>query len=368
MTWRAVQCPAVAADVRVLLVARQPLPGDAVACAVEALASHAAVTVATPDGPTAQRARRAGADVQTMPEVSGVRLVRWLRAAAGECGAHALHAETLSVAVPVALAARSARLPVVWQLREIVPAAGEVAGMAAASLLRWAPRLPHAVLASSRVALESVPGARGGRVVPEPVVDPPMPPTPPWGPIRRVGVLGPVGTEPLEVEQVVEGVARAFATDPQVELVVLGPAPGLDTSTGRRLPALLQVWHLTGRVRFLGADVDTVDTLATLDVLLDGAGGPQPFRREVVQAMRLGVPVVVTEGTAAADIVTDDVDGLVVPARTPSALGFALLRLDLEPGLRSRLADAALRTSQAWSPAEAARATLAAYEDVLRAR
>ena len=104
--------------------------------------------------------------------------------------------------------------------------------------------------------------------------------------------------------------------------------------------ALRSELGLEDTVHFLGFTEDIPDFLAGLDVyaLSSSAEG---FSIVVVEAMVAGLPVVATRSGGPEEIVTDGVDGLLVPPRDATALGEALVSLAREGALRERLAGSA---------------------------
>ena len=58
-----------------------------------------------------------------------------------------------------------------------------------------------------------------------------------------------------------------------------------------------------------------------------------------LEAMAVGVPVVVTDVGGMADAVTDGVNGLLVPSRDPAALANALLELAADPERRRQMGE-----------------------------
>ncbi len=66
----------------------------------------------------------------------------------------------------------------------------------------------------------------------------------------------------------------------------------------------------------------------------------------LAQAMACGVPVITTPNSGAEDIITDGVEGFIVPARDPEAIEDRLNRLIQDPGLRSHMASAALERAK----------------------
>lgn len=108
----------------------------------------------------------------------------------------------------------------------------------------------------------------------------------------------------------------------------------------------------TENVRFIGrvhqSDLAAVYNQASVFVLASIADG---FGMVVPQAMACGLPVIVTENVGAADIVTDGIDGFVIPIRDVDSLKEKLLLLYREAGLRSEMGAAAAakaRTALSW--------------------
>jgi glycosyltransferase involved in cell wall biosynthesis len=74
------------------------------------------------------------------------------------------------------------------------------------------------------------------------------------------------------------------------------------------------------------------------------AGAHELFGLALVEAMARGCPVIASDAASLPEIVTPEVDGLLVPPNQPAAIGEAVLRLAREPELWARLAAAARRT------------------------
>jgi glycosyltransferase involved in cell wall biosynthesis len=97
------------------------------------------------------------------------------------------------------------------------------------------------------------------------------------------------------------------------------------------------------RVRFAGRHEDISALTAELDVAV------LPSLREaqgisLLEAMARRVPVVASAVGGIPEVVTDGVDGLLVPPSDPSALADAVVRLARSPALRARLGEAGYRT------------------------
>ena len=97
------------------------------------------------------------------------------------------------------------------------------------------------------------------------------------------------------------------------------------------------------RLHFLGFRKDVPGLLKRLDVFvmsshLEGLG------TSIMDAMRCGLPVVATRAGGIPELVTDNINGLLVPVRDAPALAAALIRTLTDQPLRQRLATGA-RTS-----------------------
>ena len=79
-------------------------------------------------------------------------------------------------------------------------------------------------------------------------------------------------------------------------------------------------------------------------------------------------PIVATAVDGCAEVLRDDVTGLLVPPKDPVALGRALRRLCDSPADRSRLGEAARDESRRYDIASTVRQIEALYDEVLAER
>jgi len=120
------------------------------------------------------------------------------------------------------------------------------------------------------------------------------------------------------------------------ELLLIGSLPS------REFGKLIGKYK-SGNIRFMGAfaqsELHKIYAQGSVFVLPSVADG---FGMVVPQAMACGLPVIVTENVGAADVITEGVDGFIVPIRDANALKERILRLYEQPELRKSMSRAAL--------------------------
>ena len=139
----------------------------------------------------------------------------------------------------------------------------------------------------------------------------------------------------LDVEKRFDILITAFAAiatrRPEIDLVICG-----EGRLRQKLEALICEKKLETRVHLQGwADNLEVYIAGSEFVVLSSESEGLP--NVLIEAMLMGKAVVATNTPGAADIITADVDGLIVPVNDADALGRAMERLCLDKELRSRL-------------------------------
>jgi len=156
--------------------------------------------------------------------------------------------------------------------------------------------------------------------------------------IFRVIFVGQL-TQRKGLSYLVEAFRRAAL--PASELLLVGPVIGSDAP-----------WRATPGVRHVAAvpraALPALYASASVYVLPSLAEG---FPLTQVEAMAMGLPVIVSENTSARDVVTDGQDGYVVPIRDAEAIAERLRLLHGDPDLRARVGVAARRRAEdfGWS-------------------
>jgi len=105
------------------------------------------------------------------------------------------------------------------------------------------------------------------------------------------------------------------------------------------------------RVAMLGSvpHADLPAYHAAADVFASPATGQESFGITLVEAMAAGLPVVASDIAGYREVLTHEVEGLLVPPNDPGALASALRRVLTDEGLASRLAAAGRRRAETFS-------------------
>ena len=113
------------------------------------------------------------------------------------------------------------------------------------------------------------------------------------------------------------------------------------------LRALTRRLGIENRVRFVPFQTCVQDIYRALDVVVHASSRPEPFGRTIVEGMATGRPVIAPLEGGSAELFTDGIEAIGVPARSPEALAKAILDLVGRPERRSALGQAARRAAVA---------------------
>lgn len=150
-----------------------------------------------------------------------------------------------------------------------------------------------------------------------------------------VGSLGNV--RPAKAYDVLIRAARGVvALHPEVHFVIAGD---IRASLMAELEQLMIDEGVVGHVHFLGYMNDSAEFLAQMDLFLLSSTS-EGFSISTIEALATGLPAVVTRCGGPEEIVTADVDGLMVAPGDPAALSEGLLALLGDNGRAERLAQA----------------------------
>jgi glycosyltransferase involved in cell wall biosynthesis len=138
--------------------------------------------------------------------------------------------------------------------------------------------------------------------------------------------------------------ARVAKRIPEVDLVICGEGGERD-----RLESVVREEGVTGRVHLPGWRDDVQAYIARSEFLVLSSQS-EGLPNVLIEAMHLGKAVIATDCGGVTDIVTDDVDGLLVPVNDVPALANAIARLHRDRELRSRLEREGLRSAARFMP------------------
>ena len=263
-------------------------------------------------------------------------------------GAALIHSNT-SVTLGGAPAARLARIPHLWHVREIYE--GVRAWPAHRRLLLSADALA-CVSGATRAPLE--PSRGRARVLYDGLAVPARP----RSDAERTRIRDSFGVSAQDVMCLVAGrlsdwkgqdvLLRAVAAqgDPNVSLVAVlagdaWPGGGRGSGARERLEALARELGIAGAVRMPGFRDDVADLYAAADIVVVPSTRPDPLPNAALEAAGAGRCLVASDHGGLPEIVRDGETGVLVAPGDPGALADALRTLALEPARRAALGAAA---------------------------
>jgi glycosyltransferase involved in cell wall biosynthesis len=276
-----------------------------------------------------------------------------------------VHANSLKACLYGGAAARLAGIPVIWHIHDRI--AEDYLPAPAVRLVRTlARRLPTAVLANSSATLATLPGV-SGTIAPEPVAldGATVRERDRSGPLR-IGMLGRLASWKGQ-HVFLEAFASAFSQGTEQAVIIGSSLFAQDDAYGLTLRRLVARLGITDRVAFSGFREDVAAELSQLDILVHASVVPEPFGRVVVEGMAAGLPVVATGHGGPAEIIENEVNGLLVPPNDTAALAHALRRLAARPELRRTLGAAARNRARDFTPEAVAATVLSTYLSVVKA-
>ncbi len=352
-------------------------------------------SLACPEGPLAQAARRIGVPVAPIGEIEGsLRLHPWhtaravgaiagasrvVRLRARSDGAELLHANSTRAGLVAALAARRGGPPVVVSLHDCLPASR------AGGLTRHAIEAGAAmIVANSRYTADNFrPNGNGPpiRIVYPPVelerFDP--------GRVDRTEARARLGIEGSTAalgmvaqltpwkgqDTAVRALARIRTTRPDARLFLVGETKFVSKATrydneayARSLQRTVEELGQGSAVTFLGQRENVPEILRAFDVLLLPSW-EEPFGMVVIEAMAMGTPVLATAIGGPSEVIDDGRNGYLLPPSSPEVWAEAAERVLDQPDVRIRIVREARRTAERFSLEKHVDALLASYREVL---
>jgi glycosyltransferase involved in cell wall biosynthesis len=140
------------------------------------------------------------------------------------------------------------------------------------------------------------------------------------------------------ISEFVSAARSLLAEGRSIEFLIAGtPDPGNPAAVP---VSTVEGWADEGSVQWLGH----VDDMPTLFQSVDVAVLPsyrEGLPKGLIEAAACGLPIITTDAPGCREVVTDGVNGLLVPVKNSAALAAAIARLHEDPALRARLGTAA---------------------------
>ena len=269
-----------------------------------------------------------------------------LRQTVRELKPDVLHTNTLKAALVGGVVGRLTKTPVVWHLRDRI--ADDYLPAPVVRFVRLASRvLPTAVVANSVATLATVPGGRVRMVIPSPLDPAASAGKRQGGPLRitMVGRLSPWKGQDLFLQ----AFALAFPTG-EVRAQIVGEAFFGEEAYAASLHELASELEIADRVDFLGFRRDVADLLRSSGIQVVASRIPEPFGNVVLEGMACGSAVIAPNAGGPAEVLTNDVNGVLVEPDDVEALAEALRQLADDPTRRARLASAAQHEVAKYRP------------------
>ena len=259
-------------------------------------------------------------------------LVRFIRAQRIDL----VHTNSLKADVIGGIAARLARKPLIWHVRDRI-AEDYLPRPVALAFRRLCRVLPGYVVANSEATLRAlalparkraqtiysgieVDNAQTGDEIREERAGP------------CIGLVGRIS--PWKGQHIfLQAAAKVRERYPKARFQIVGSALFEETDYERRLEALTACLGLEDAVVFTGFRADVPDLIARMDILVHASTTGEPFGKVVVEGMAAGKPVVATDGGGIPEIVMDGVTGLLVPMGDSEAMAKAICWLLADPEL-----------------------------------
>jgi len=297
-----------------------------------------------------------------------VRLARRLR----QLDPDLVHTNSLKSGLYGCAAARLARVPVVWHVRDRI--SDDYLPRGAVRLVRWmVRRQTDAVIANSRTTLATINVPAVSAVI--------------YSVVPRVVeaghsflrvpedgnglVFGMVGRIALWKGQdlFIEAFARAFPRGPNRAVIIGAPMFGKDEAQfAADLSTRVRQLGLVDRLEFRGFCSDVWSQLSKIDVLVHASKTPEPLGQVVLEGMAAGLPVIASRAGGPEELITHGVNGMLSAPGDVGALAEALVELASSADLRCRLSTAARERACEFLPDRISPQVISLYHQVVARR
>jgi glycosyltransferase involved in cell wall biosynthesis len=290
-----------------------------------------------------------------------------------------VHTNSLKADILGGIAARLARVPVIWHVRDRI-ADDYLPALAARGFRLLCRLLPHYIIANSQATLStlSTPSPERATVIHSGIARPPLRVVhdgipDPVLPCSSEGeahtpVIGLVGRiSPWKGQHIfIEAASQIRQRFPTARFEIIGSALFGEEAYERQVRAQVAEAGLSEAVEFTGFCEDVMGRIQGLDILVHASTVGEPFGQVVVEGMVLGKPVVATNGGGVPEIVLDGETGILVPMGDASSMAEAVCALLSDPHRAQKMGTAARnRALEHFSIEGTALKVEAVYREVL---
>jgi len=250
--------------------------------------------------------------------------------------AQVVHTNSLKAHIIGGLAARLARVPVIWHLRDRI--APDYLPRGAVQLVRILSRiLPTFIIANSQATLDTLlhQTPRRNRLARSRVIHDgcEVPVSTSWPepdhPVQ-IGLIGRIS--PWKGQHIyIQAAAMILNEFPDARVQIIGAPLFSEFEYESELKQLTRALQLEARVEFTGFVHDVQAAIDQLQIVVHASTVGEPFGQVVIEGMAAGRPVIATNGGGIPEIVVDQVTGLLVPMNDARALAVGIASLLRNP-------------------------------------
>jgi glycosyltransferase involved in cell wall biosynthesis len=240
-----------------------------------------------------------------------------------------VHTNSLKSDLLGGIAARLARRPVIWHVRDRI--SSDYLPPSVASTFRKLCRIiPTRVLTNSHATMRTLGDdlpprfkvVHDGTAVPAEM--------PPLGDSPRIGLVGRIA--PWKGQDIfLRAAALLREKFPHAKFLIIGSALFKESQFDADLHKLATDLKLTDTVEFTGFRDNITEVMSSLTMLVHASTTGEPFGQVVIEAMALGRPVIATNGGGIPEIIENGRSGLLVPMGDSPSMADAISQLLSNP-------------------------------------
>ena len=148
--------------------------------------------------------------------------------------------------------------------------------------------------------------------------------------------------------------ALALSGIPQFKALVVGGALFGERRYEARLHGLVDELGLSNQVKFTGHLDDVAPVLSRTDILVHASVLPEPFGAVVIEGMAAGCCVIASRGGGPSEVISHEVNGLLVDRNDPLALAQNLRRANSDLELRNQIQERGRKEARRFDVTEIA--------------